>query len=328
MDQKSAESTERAVRTTRDDMASRPGPQRDALAAPVKTGASGLSLEPGTAEGPRIELHHYRPHAPIPHAGVHVHHFFELVAVTRGSGSHGVDGRKVGVEPGHVTWFAPGQSHDPRGLVACDRWVVGFSAEAIGGEGGDAEAFLSSPRSSLLLPFSPLVPAAERALVLPPPERARWARWLAELEAELRTPQLGHLEAARSLLRLMLVSLARQVMPGRVANPGDLSLLDGVFRFIEAKRHTPIGLRDVARAVHRSPAYLTDRVRRETGRTVLQWIIERRMADARSLLSSTELAVPEVAARAGYLDVKHFSEQFRRLHGSPPQRWRLAQRSL
>jgi len=40
-----------------------------------------------------------------------------------------------------------------------------------------------------------------------------------------------------------------------------------------------------------SLAYLTDLVRRETGKTVLSWIVERRMTEARRLLLETGQSV-------------------------------------
>ena len=51
-----------------------------------------------------------------------------------------------------------------------------------------------------------------------------------------------------------------------------------------------------------TPGHLTTTVRRKTGRTVQDWIVERRMAQARRLLVETDLTVGALAARVGYLD--------------------------
>lgn len=99
-------------------------------------------------------------------------------------------------------------------------------------------------------------------------------------------------------------------------------LLNSVFSFIEAHYQDSISLREVAEAVGRSPAYLTDLVRRETGKTVLCWIVERRMAEARRLLLETNQSVEQIAEAVGYIDRRHFSRQFLRLHEATPQAWR------
>jgi AraC-like DNA-binding protein len=83
-----------------------------------------------------------------------------------------------------------------------------------------------------------------------------------------------------------------------------------------------MSLRDVAREVGMTPGHLTTVVRRRTGRTVQEWIIERRMAEARSLLADTDLPVAEIARRVGMSDPGYFSRQFRRTHGTSPRSWR------
>jgi AraC-like DNA-binding protein len=76
-------------------------------------------------------------------------------------------------------------------------------------------------------------------------------------------------------------------------------LLADVFEFVEARYHERISLRDVASAVNLSPAHLTTTVRRKTGRTVQEWIFERRMAQARRLLVETDLTVQEIGQKVG-----------------------------
>jgi YesN/AraC family two-component response regulator len=103
--------------------------------------------------------------------------------------------------------------------------------------------------------------------------------------------------------------------------------LSEVFRFIEANYHRPIALGDVAQAVGYSPAYLTSLTRRQTGQTVQRWIIERRMAAARSLLLETDQIVEQIATQVGYHNAVHFFRQFRQLHGTTPQAWRSLHRN-
>lgn len=104
----------------------------------------------------------------------------------------------------------------------------------------------------------------------------------------------------------------------------DRPKLNPVFRFIEAHYNQPISLTDVAQAAGYSPAYLTHLVQTQTGRTVKRWIIERRMAQARLLLTTTSQTVNQVAEAVGYADVSYFVRQFRQFHNTSPQAWRTA----
>ncbi|HEX8035432.1 MAG TPA: helix-turn-helix transcriptional regulator [Ktedonobacterales bacterium] len=75
-------------------------------------------------------------------------------------------------------------------------------------------------------------------------------------------------------------------------------------------------------AVSLSPGHLTTVIRRKTGRTVLEWITERRMAEARRLLAATDLSVEEVGRRVGYGEAGYFVRSFRRALGVTPASWR------
>lgn len=100
-----------------------------------------------------------------------------------------------------------------------------------------------------------------------------------------------------------------------------------MFDFIEGHYSEPISLKDVARAVSLSPGHLTTVVGRKTGRTVGQWITERRMADARRLLTETDLTVDAIGGKVGYRDLSYFIKSFKQSHTLTPLEWRRAGRA-
>jgi AraC family transcriptional regulator, transcriptional activator of pobA len=63
-------------------------------------------------------------------------------------------------------------------------------------------------------------------------------------------------------------------------------------------------------------------VARRTGRTVQQWITERRMTEARRLLARTDLTIEATAGHCGYSDAGYFIRTFKRDHGVTPAQWR------
>lgn len=104
--------------------------------------------------------------------------------------------------------------------------------------------------------------------------------------------------------------------------------LQAVFDFIEANYRQGITLSDVAVAVGYSPAYLTNRVAKQTGETVNTWIVKRRMAAARPLLKDTNQTIDQIATALGYQNASHFSRQFRQHHGLSPKIWRKKHQPL
>ena len=100
--------------------------------------------------------------------------------------------------------------------------------------------------------------------------------------------------------------------------------LKEVFDYIEAHYHESISLNDVALAVGYSPAYLTDLVKCQTGKTINRWIIKRRLAAAEQLLQKSNQSMEQIAEAVGYLNPGHFFRQFRQHYGTTPKVWRKA----
>ncbi|MBH8552326.1 response regulator [Nostocaceae cyanobacterium CENA357] len=104
------------------------------------------------------------------------------------------------------------------------------------------------------------------------------------------------------------------------------SRLSKVFQYIEENYHQQINLSDVAQAVGYSHAYLTNLVKRQTQRSVHDWIVERRMTEARYLLINTDETVNRIATKVGYVDAGYFIRLFRQIHKLPPKEWRNTSR--
>jgi YesN/AraC family two-component response regulator len=102
----------------------------------------------------------------------------------------------------------------------------------------------------------------------------------------------------------------------------DFPSLAPVFEFMEAHYSEALTLKIIADAIGYSPAYLTNLMQKKTGRSLKQWLTERRMSAARELLSNTTLTVREIAERSGYPDPSYFTRQFRQFHGVTPLTWR------
>ncbi len=198
-----------------------------------------------------------------------------------------------------------------------------------GALGDDARAPWPAWRSHpLLYPFLHAQRGGLLRLTVPPERRPLWDNTISAIETELDQRQDGYRQAACAHLTLLLIDLARLAadVVGDLRRSGE-PLLAEVFDVIE-KRHTEtLSLRDVAQEVGMTPGYLTTVVRRRTGRTVQEWILQRRMTEARRLLSATDLPISEIARRVGLSDPGYFTRQFRRTFGIPPRSWRMTSSS-
>ena len=260
-----------------------------------------------------------------PRHRAHAHDFLVVAYFDRGGGTLRVDDRAWPVRAGDVFVIAPDEVVGPEwtgDVAGASAWTVFFPVDAVDARAGAGVSWRSHP---LLFPFVGAGAGGVQRLHVPEDQRESWSRRFAELAAELAGRRDGYASAAHALLTLLLVDLARLaadvVEHLRSAHE---PLLAAVFDIIERRFAEPISLRDVADAVGLTPGHLTTVVRRRTGRTVQQWLTERRMSEARRLLADRRLTVAAVAARVGYGDPGYFIRRFRAAHGVPPSTWRRA----
>ena len=285
----------------------------------------GLGQDPGIAPVAVARLPHRAPTGDLPPHAAHTHDFLVLCYAHRAAGTVRIDGRMWTVTDGDLFIVAPGQVVsfiDPYEDFVTEGWAVWFPADVV--RPGTPGAHSSWRTHPLLFPFALGVDRAQR-LRIPPAERAGWSERFAALDAELEARLDGSREAALAHLTLLLVAAAR--LSTDVADQlrsSDEPLLAAVFDVIEQRYHEPISLADVAADLALTAGHLTTVVRRKTGRTVQQWIAQRRMQQARLLLAETDLTVAAISRRVGWPDVSYFIKRFRAEHRTTPARWRDA----
>jgi AraC family transcriptional regulator, transcriptional activator of pobA len=217
---------------------------------------------------------------------------------------------------------AAGEVLDPGRLDRFDGGVGVFFDPAALGSNRDAAwpVWRSHP---LLFPFVHGESGGLLKLQLAAARRPAWDAAIGSIETELASRLEGYRQAALAHLSLLLIDLARLAndVVGDLRHSGEPMLAD-VFAVIERRYPELLSLRDVACEVGMTPGHLTTVVRRRTGRTVQEWIIEHRMAESRRLLADTDLPIQEVARRVGITDPGYFSRLFRRTHGTSPSGWR------
>ncbi|GGN35928.1 hypothetical protein GCM10010109_60370 [Actinoplanes campanulatus] len=249
----------------------------------------------------------------------HAHDFLALFYADTAADDVLIDGRRFTVSPGDLFVLAPGQviAFTGDSPATTDGWVVWFPADAV-----RTGAHVSWRAHPLLFPFAAGAERPQR-LRIPPADRPAWTGRFTALHTELTARRDGYREAALAHLTLLLVAAARHTanLPGQLRAAGE-PLLAAVFDVIENRFTEPLSLADVAADLALTAGHLTTVVRRKTGRTVQQWITQRRLQEARRLLTETDLPVAAVSRRCGYPDVSYFTKRFRLEHGVTPARWR------
>ncbi|HEY9294737.1 MAG TPA: AraC family transcriptional regulator [Microlunatus sp.] len=283
---------------------------------------------------PPISVIRFDPvHDPIelPSDHRHTHDFLVLVFVERGDLPVRIDNSAESMPTGAVYPISPGQVLGAGSVTAIGHslaWAVFFMPEAVPGTAGFSSPLRWGDHPLLAL-FTPARSPSQppRRLVVPPAERPGWSERFAELHAETSAPdQVGADQAAAAALTLILVDAARLARTQGQTTPSD-PLVARVFAVIEDHYQDPISTRDVARELGYTTGHLTTVIRERTGRTILDWLTERRLTEARRLLAETDLSLRAIAAATGHRDAEYLTRRFRGHYGMPPLRWRRLSRT-
>ncbi|NOK39536.1 helix-turn-helix domain-containing protein [Corallococcus exercitus] len=223
---------------------------------------------------------------------------------------------RLTVSTGDVMLIPAGEKHRMVSAERAEVWGLGFHPSA----------FALTEVGPLLEPFERVRQGASAVVPIPSGRQEHLARLLSELHEETRAPHraLGE-QVTRSLFSLVLAEVARSSTWAPVASRPTLA--GEALTYIERHCLEPISLREVAAAVGRSPAHVTTALKQATGRSVVEWIISGRMAEARRRLLSTDERVDIIAERVGYADPTHFIRLFRRTEGLTPAAWRKQHRA-
>jgi AraC family transcriptional regulator len=145
----------------------------------------------------------------------------------------------------------------------------------------------------------------------------------ADLEAGCPTgPLYGELVGAA-----LAVQIARRCSAGAAEMAparGGLSpaRLRRIFEYIDANLDINVRLNMLAHEVGVSAFHFSRLFKQSTGRTPHQYLLQRRLDRARTLLGQRELSLAEISTSTGFADQSHFTKVFRQFMGMTPSEYR------
>jgi AraC-like DNA-binding protein len=148
------------------------------------------------------------------------------------------------------------------------------------------------------------------AIVTPPePALARWQQSESN-ESRLR-PRLDALAIAR-----------QQPEPSRAQGGLAPATLRRIRDYVDAHLDRNIELESLAATAELSLFHFARTFKQSQGTTPHAFVLERRLAKARELLTATDLPLSEIALTVGFADQSHLARSFRQMTGVPPGQFR------
>jgi transcriptional regulator GlxA family with amidase domain len=121
---------------------------------------------------------------------------------------------------------------------------------------------------------------------------------------------------------------AQFIERGDRSDAGAGGSLETTRRWAAERLAEPLDVAAMSRHAGVSPRTFARRFREETGTTPLQWLLNRRVQEARRLLEQTDLPIDTVAWRSGFGTAASLRDHFRRITATTPTAYRRSFRPL
>lgn len=98
--------------------------------------------------------------------------------------------------------------------------------------------------------------------------------------------------------------------------------VEKVMAYISNNFNKDISLNSAAEYVFLSPAYLSRMLKKETGKSFIEYVMGARIERAKLLLRTTDKKTYEIAKEVGYNDIRYFAKLFKTMEGVTPNQFR------
>ena len=243
----------------------------------------------------------------------HYHTFHKIIVFLSGSASYGIEGRTYPLQPGDMVLVSRGCIHRPEAAPGApyERMILYISPEFLrqnSTDGCELETCFSLARTQFDF------------VVRPGTRKKELLDILRALERACAVPDFGQALLAKGLFWQFLVQLIRGMRAHDLsyAQPGaEDEKTVAILRYLSAHLTENISIDDLAARFFISKYHMMRRFRAETGYTIHNYLITKRLLLARELIAGG-MPVTQACYACGFGDYSAFSRAYRRQFGQPP----------
>lgn len=265
------------------------------------------------------EIYHYKDSREL-HVSLHFHDFYECYLLLSGTLRYQIESASFSIQPGDLLLIGPNQLHRPLFTQTdepYERLVLWLSRSFV--------ERLSTPETDLAACFSAQRLSANR---LSAEQHEAITRQFFALLNATNSEQFGRDVLCSSLVTSLLVTLNRALAGRERALPRtDIRvsmLVKTISSYLDAHLSEPISLDELSKTVFLSKYYLERVFRRETGVSIYQMLLQKRMIRARDLMREG-LSLTLVAQQCGFSEYSGFYKAFKNEYGISPREYAARQ---
>lgn len=254
----------------------------------------------------------------------HTHDFIEIAFITSGSGLHFINGTSFYVERGDLLFINFTQTHSfytysEMTLVNCLVNPEFISHELIDSENAFEMLTLAS-FAEFFAGVDDLTPKVSfRGMKLLEVETL-----IENMFKEFQGKQTGYKMIVKGYLQVLLAKIFRQMKSshGSPILQNENKITPYILKYIEENCFEKITLKEVAQKCCYNPSYFSRIFKDCFGKSMTEYIHEKRIIEAVRLLKETDSSVEDVCYAVGYKEKKQFYKIFKEYMGVTPSKIR------
>ncbi|HTF81630.1 MAG TPA: AraC family transcriptional regulator [Cytophagales bacterium] len=248
----------------------------------------------------------------------HKHTFFEMVYIMEGSGTQSINNHNLPYSADKMFLLFPQDCHSFNVHTPTKFFFIRFNNDYLKSQGKEWIQKLEYIfHNHNHMPVCILRNISDKPLM----------RALAEaLLREQVNKHYNHQELTRQIVNTMITIAARNMsalhhIPLKVDPPQTTT---AIINYIHQNIYNPESLKAerIAEAFHRSPTYINEYFKKQTGETLQQYILKYKLKLIETRLTYSDMRVSEIAYEFGFTDDSHLSKMFKKLKGLNPTEFR------
>ena len=237
----------------------------------------------------------------------HTHHFTELFFVVSGEGNFLFREKLYHIKTGDLVIIPPYMEHTEQSIpdTPLEYYVIGV----------DGISFQPAGEQTCVQVFCNV---SNKALV---------EDIFSQMLYEMRNPAYGSDKICQDLLEILILRIIRHqhVIPVPIASTYMTKECARIKEYLDSNYSEPITLDTLTDLTHMNKYYMAHSFAKYTGKSPIQYLNDRRMQAACTLLRDTDHSISAISASVGFSSQSYFTQAFRKKYGMTPIRYRQSQ---
>ena len=256
----------------------------------------------------------------------HTHKFIELVYIRSGNGYHLINSDRYEVSAGDLLFINYGQSHAFRGNESLRFVNFLFMPEFI------SQSLLNTENIFDLFAFTLSNEFGNDLQLATPIARFRGKEYLKvdglvdSMLIEYAQKQPGYRSILKAYMQLLFGLMVRNIRAQEAANPNVSihKITPELLHYIDINCFDKLKVQSLAEKCFYTPNYFSRIFKEVCGKSLTEYIKEKRIAEAVRLLTDTDKSISEISEIVGYTDRKRFNKFFKQCTSRTPSEYRRA----